>query len=200
MNVSRPLIFILLVYSLFIAIPAVAQQQISGSQSGTLGPGTYLVMGAIQVAANQTLTIMPDTEFLHAGNYTWSIYGKLIAQGTETDSIRFVRQNPTTTNRWGGIRFQTTATYGLFDYCVIDNCQNNGIYTNDVNITVRNSIISNCNASIGGGIYANSANLTVENCVIFNNIAGNGGGISLYNCMEVVIRNCIIAQNKSTST
>lgn len=190
----------LIVFSLIVTIPALAQQQISGTLTGTLGPGSYLVTGNIQVAANQTLTIVSDTEFLHSGNYSWTIYGTLIAQGTETDSIRFIRQNPISTNRWGGIRFQTTATYGLFDYCVIDNCQNNGIYTNDANIIVRNSRISNCNATIGGGIYANSANLTVENCVIFNNIAGNGGGISLYNCMEVVIRNCIIAQNTSTST
>jgi hypothetical protein len=200
MNISKPLIFILLVCSLFTTIPAVAQQQISGSQSGTLGPGTYIVIGNIQVPANQTLTILPNTEFLHSGYYTWTIYGKLIAQGTEMDSIRFVRQNPTTANRWGGIRFNTTASYGIFEYCTIDNCQNNGIYTNDVNITVRNSRISNCTASTGGGIYAYSANLTVENCVIFNNVAGNGGGVSLYNCTEVVIRNCIIAQNKSTST
>ena len=204
MNELKILILVLLVISLAGTIPALAQQQISGAQSGTLGPGSYQVTGSIQVAANQTLTILPGTEFLHSGNYSWTINGKLIAQGTKTDSIRFVRQNPTSTNRWGGIRFQTTATYGLIEYCIIDNCQNNGIYTNGVNISVKNSRISNCTAQTdGGGIYAYSSNLTVENCAIVNNTAANyndGGGIYLNSCSEVVIRNCIIAHNSATGT
>ena len=204
MNVFKPLLLILLVSVLMLAIPALAQQPISGAQSGTLGPGSYLVTGPIQVPVNQTLTIMPGTDLLHAGNYVWNIYGKLIAEGTVTDSIRFIRQNPIATHRWGGIRFQTSATYSTFKYCTIDNCQSNGIYSNKVNIGVAHTRISNCTSSTdGAGIYAYSTTLTVENCVIVNNTASNykdGGGILLNSCTEVMIRHSIIAYNKSTGT
>jgi hypothetical protein len=204
MNTLKFSLLMLIVFSLTVSIPALAQQQISGTQTGTLGPGSYLVTGSIQVPVNQTLTILPGTEFLHNGNHIWTISGKLMAQGTETDSIRFVRQNPIVTQRWGGIRFQTSASYSIIKYCIIDNCQNTGIYTNGVNISVMNSRISNCTAQTdGGGIHAYSANLTVENCVIVNNTAANyndGGGIYLNSCTEVMIRNSIIAHNKATGT
>jgi len=146
-------LFMFVMFSLTLSIPALAQQQISGTQTGTLGPGSYLVTGSINVPVNQTLTILPGTEFLHNGYHTWTINGKLIAQGTEIDSIRFVRQNPILSHRWGGIRFQSSASLSTFEYCVIDNCQSSGIYTIYANLTISNSRISNCTAvAHGAGI------------------------------------------------
>lgn len=191
------------------------QPQISGPQSGTLGPGTYIVVGDIQVQAGNTLTILPGTTFLHNGPWSWNIYGQLNAEGTETDSIYFVRQNPIPDHRWRSIRFQSGASdASTLDYCVIDNCnipsgapysmKGGGIYTNGVDITVNNTRISNCDAYWdGGGIYANSANITVDHCLIVDNTAtsgANGGGIYLNNCAEAYITYNVIARNSATGT
>ncbi|TKJ40123.1 hypothetical protein CEE37_10330 [candidate division LCP-89 bacterium B3_LCP] len=193
-----------------------AQTTISGVQSGTLGPGQYLVVGEVTVGGQDTLTIMPGTEFLHNGNHQWKIYGLFIAEGMENDSISFVRQNPVENHRWGGLRFQSGASANsTIDYVIIDNCKNEfnfnydlggGIYTDGVPITVTNSRISECdNYWGGGGVYASSANIIIENCIIVDCEAfddgdegGNGGGIYLYNCGDAQILNNIIARNIAT--
>ena len=102
---------ILVIVALYLFVgSAFAQEQISGPQSGILGPGTYLVVGDIQVERTATLEIVPGTEFLHNGNWTWEISGQLNAAGVEGDSILFVRQNPIDNHRWGGIRFLAGAS------------------------------------------------------------------------------------------
>ena len=95
---------LVLILLLIITIPwtLAAQTQISGPQSGTLGPGTYIVTGNITVNAGQTLTIAPGTTFLHNGYWYWKIYGTLHAVGTVADSIRWLRQNPVPAHRWAG--------------------------------------------------------------------------------------------------
>ena len=196
--------------------PALAQVQISGPQSGTLGPDEYLVIGDIRVLPGETLTISPGTTFYHNGNWVWEISGQLNAEGVEGDSIYFVRQDPIDDHRWKGIRFQAGASdASTIDYCVIDHCYVNsgylppylyggGIYTNAVNITVRNSRISNCKAFWdGGGIYANNADILVDHCLISGNEAisgANGGGILLYGCPASTIQHSVIAGNKATGT
>ncbi|TKJ40816.1 hypothetical protein CEE37_07580 [candidate division LCP-89 bacterium B3_LCP] len=191
-----------------------AQTQISGPQSGTLGPGTYEVIGDIQVLNGTTLNIIPRTTFEHSGNYTWEITGQLNAEGAEGDSIYFIRQNPIEDHRWGGIRFFYGATnFSTIDYCVIDHCYHDwtvflnvgaGLYVEAVDLTVSNSRISNClNVWDGGGIYAFAANIVIENCLITGNSTEgevNAGGIFLMNSDGAIVRNCVIADNTSAST
>ncbi|MBU1652142.1 right-handed parallel beta-helix repeat-containing protein [bacterium] len=192
-----------------------AQEQISGPQSGTLGPGTYLVVGDIQVQAGQTLVVEPGTTFLHNGPWSWYVYGQLNADGTEADSIYFVRQNPVPEHRWRSIRFETGASAAsTLDYCAIDNCnipsgspismKGGGVYINGVAMTVSNCRISNCDAYWdGGGIYAQNANVIITNNLIVDNAAtsgANGGGIVVYNCTEAMITYNEIARNSATGT
>ena len=192
-----------------------AQLQISGPQSGTLGPGDYIVIGDISVQSGQTLTIEPGTNFLHNGGWAWNIYGQLNAEGTETDSIYFVRQSEVPNYRWKSIRFQSGASdASTLDYCVIDNCnipsgspytmRGGGIYSNGCAVTITNTRISNCDAYWdGGGIYAAGASITVDHCLIVDNEAimgANGGGIFIYNCPGAQITYNVIARNASTGT
>lgn len=191
-------------------ILVLAQTNISGDLSGSLGPGDYLVVGDCNVLAADSLTIVPGTTFLFSGHYAFNIYGKLIAEGTETDSIKFIRQSPLEDHRWGGIRFYSTASAAsLLDYCVIDNCKNSGtvkgggLYIEGIGIPVMNTRISNCyTEEEGAGIYAeNSSSLTIAHCRIVNNRAenySNGGGIQLRNSVNVSILNSIIAYNIAT--
>ena len=197
--------------SIIIILPGFGQQQISGPQSGILAPGIYIVVGDITIDFSENLTIEAGAEFRHDGYYSWTIYGQLIAQGTETDSIRFIRHSPIANNNWGGIRFQVnTSNSSILDYCVIDHCINTapvkggGIFIDRVSVIIKNSRISNCSAGDdGGGIYATNANITVDHCLISDNIADNfssGGGIYLYGCNEVYISDCIFTRNIATGT
>jgi hypothetical protein len=190
-------------------------QEISGPQSGILGPGTYTVIGDISVRNGETLEIVPGTEFLHNGNHTWTIQGLLTAQGTVGDSIKFVRQNPIEQHRWGGLRFQSSASPDcILDYCVIDQVHipssqpnsyhGGGIYINGVDLTISNTRVSNCSAQgDGGGIYAYIAAVTIDHCLIVENeeYAYNaGGGIALDECDGALVTHCIIAHNSSNGT
>ncbi|TKJ41223.1 hypothetical protein CEE37_06040 [candidate division LCP-89 bacterium B3_LCP] len=191
-----------------------AQPIISGQQSGTLGPETYIVNGDIQVLSGQTLTIMPGTVFLHNGNHTWEISGQLNAEGTETDSIKFVRQDPIDEHRWGGIRFLSgSSDQSSIDYCVIDHCFHDifpfgnygaGIFIDGIYLEISNSRISNClNNWEGAGIYAYNATVITSHCLIVDNSTegeSNGGGIYLFNCPQGVIEYSVIARNAATGT
>ncbi len=186
--------------------------QLSGPQSGTLGPGSYTVVGNISVDAGNTLTILPGTEFLHQGSFYWNIYGQLIAEGTERDSIIFKRYLPNQNFRWRGLRFHEDSTpTNSLDYCVIEHCWNGsspinvhggGIRSNGADITIRNSRISNCTSFFdGGGIWAINANIIVDHCTIVDNYAselGNGGGINLEYCPTAQITNSLFVRNSTT--
>lgn len=177
-------------------------QNISGPLSGTLGPGTYNVVGNCQVLAGNTLVILPGTTLLHTGHYEWAITGLLLAQGTSDSLITFARQLPDTNHYWAGLRFNAaTAGGSLLDHCVIEYCDNyyrtgGGIYCNNAAVTIANSAISNCVAALGGGLYATYSGIVVEDCDIFDNLAadtpasddGSGGGIYLDHSNTAQIR------------
>lgn len=211
----KPLFALVLLSVILSGIQAFGQEQISGPLSGTLGPGTYLVVGDIRVLPATTLTIMPGTELMHNGHWYWYIYGQLNAEGAEEDSIYFIRQQPIEEHRWGGIRFLLGASSAsTVDYCVIDNAvipsgspsslKGGGMFSDGVSLTVSNTRISNCDAYWhGGGIYAQYANIVIDHCLIVDNeatLGANGGGIYLYNCSEAAVSYCVIARNSATGT
>jgi len=208
-------VIMILFLCLIMASLGLAQEQISGPQSGTLGPGTYIVIGDIEVSVGETLTIAPGTTFLHNGPWSWNIYGQLNAEGTEQDSIYFVRQNPVNENRWRSIRFQAGASAAsTLDYCVIDNCnipsgsssslKGGGVFIDGVPMTISHCRISNCDAYWdGGGIYAQNASVTItENLIVGNNATSgaNGGGVVVSTCTGAVITYNEISYNSATGT
>ena len=189
---------------------ASAQPTIQGVQEGTLGPGTYIVVGNITVSHNTTLTIQPGTTFLHAGHYKWAISGTLTAIGAADNLIIFKRQYENETCKWGGIKFISSSASGsVLNHCVIEYCTNSvspdyyggGLYASSSSPTILNTRISNCYASYGGGVYAhgNSA-ILLDGCTVMNNTSGNGGGVYLFSCNGAQIKNSIVAKNISTST
>ncbi|TKJ42559.1 hypothetical protein CEE37_02400 [candidate division LCP-89 bacterium B3_LCP] len=189
---------------------AFAQTPLSGSLSGTIGPDVFLVEGDCDILQGETLTIAPGTTFLFSGHYYWKIYGTLIAQGTETDSIVFTRQNPTQGHRWGGLRFMSGAPAGsIIEYCLIDNCMNyewlnnqgGGIYSDGVSFNVSHTTIQYCEASDGGGFYSvNGAQVVFDQCSILHNTASSGGGLYYSTTSRGEIRNSVIMWNTSTGT
>ena len=177
-------------------------QNLSGNLSGTLGPGTYNVVGNCMVQSGVTLTIQPGTTFQFNGNYNWTIYGQIDAVGTETQPIAFMSQGAS----WGGLKFNPGAsTNTVLEYCTIENgyaSSGGGMYIANGGITLRNCEITNCQATSGGGIFAQSgtAALVIDGCYIANNTAGNGGGMYFNVCNGSVVKNSEIAYNSSTNT
>ncbi len=182
-----------------------SQQPISGPQSGTLGPGTYEVVGNITVENGKTLAIEPGTKFEHNGNYAWAISGEVKAVGTLGEEIHFVSKG---SSNWGGIQFlEGSSDQSIFDHCIIDKCERpwgkagGGINVNGASITVQNSTISNCDAMYGGGINATNCSIIVNNCIFKNNIGDKGGcAINLCDCDNATVENCVMYGNSSNTT
>lgn len=179
-----------------------AQQQISGSQSGTLGPGEYSVTGNITVGSGKTLTIKPGTKFFHNGGYNWNISGTLMAQGSAEDSIYFTRKGSTT---WNGISFTSGAPAAILDYCVVEYIKGNSsaIFSNaSKGLTVSHSRVSNCvNGNYGGTIKGHKTVLLVDHCLINNNKTighPKGNGVCVDRCTDAKILNTVFANNSNT--
>jgi len=196
--------------AIFIFVSTVyAQTEISGPQVGTLGPGVYHVVGEISVASGTSLTIAPGTTFLHKGNYKWLISGEFKAVGTMADSIRFLRQQPIASHRWGGLHFISGAPLAELDFCVVDNCYlpysdvffaSINAYNGAIGFSLKNCKITNAEMGVyGGGVYAKNASVTIDGCLISDNYANNhsrGAGVYLDGCNDAQILNSEISRNE----
>ncbi|MCK5134104.1 MAG: right-handed parallel beta-helix repeat-containing protein [Candidatus Sabulitectum sp.] len=198
-----------LITVLILVSPIYAQTEISGPQSGTLGPGTYHVVGEISVASGTSLTIAPGTTFLHKGNFKWLISGEFEAMGTMADSICFLRQQPIASHRWGGLHFISGAPVAELGFCVVDNCllpyssiffASINAYNGAMGFSLTNCKITNAEMGVyGGGVYAKNASVTIDGCLISDNYANNhsrGTGVYLDGCNDAEILNSEISRNE----
>jgi hypothetical protein len=194
---------------------ALAQPQLSGHLSGNLGPGTYLVVGNIDVPAGQSLTVAPGTTFLHNGYWFWRIYGTLHAVGTAADSIQWLREQALPEHRWAGLRFQTGApSNSLLSYCVVEygyvpttapsTDMGGCIFSEGVPLTISHSRVSYGYAWWGGGGICGH---NVDGMIITQNLicdnsdySWKGGGILLDGCTNSTISYNVICRNASTGT
>ncbi len=197
----KSLFSIVLLCMVTVHVPVFAQQQISGSQSGTLGPGEYTVSGNITVGSGNTLTIKPGTKFFHSGGYSWSISGTLMAQGSADDSIYFTRKGSTT---WKGISFTSNAPAAILDYCVVEYINgSSAIFSNaSKGLTISHSRVSNCvNGNYGGTIKGYKTALLVDHCLINNNKTighPKGNGVCVDRCTDAKILNTVFVNNSNT--
>ncbi|MFH1010899.1 MAG: right-handed parallel beta-helix repeat-containing protein [bacterium] len=154
--------------------------QLSGPLSGTLGPGTYHVIDTISVESTDTLQLMPGTTFTFDGGYPFQIYGTLLAEGTESDSIIFTTEQ-SDMNRWRGLRFEGAGSSGSrLGYCLIE----------------RGYAIGASQGYRGGGICCwNYSSPTFTNCTIRDNWASDGGGVSCYYSSSPEFMDCTISAN-----
>ena len=95
---------------LFFTVSGIAQTNIPpGNVNGTwrLTSSPYHINGEITVPNDSTLTIEPGVEVVFMGHYKFNVQGRLLAVGTQEDSIRFTADDKST--GWHGIRFVGTA-------------------------------------------------------------------------------------------
>jgi len=95
--------------------------------------GPYRVTGELTVPPGFGLTILPGTTVFFDPDAKMNIKGRLIAEGTKYELIRFTR-TPEAGGTWGGIQFVNTMQDNRISYAVIEYGQ-----TNDGMVGLENS-------------------------------------------------------------
>ncbi len=166
----------------------------AGNVSGTwnLAGSPYMILGNIIIPNGETLTIDPGCIILFQGHHALDVQGKLLAIGTEQDSIRFSVAdttgfaNPSNDNGgWKGIRFDETPEtndWSLFYFCRFDFCKN---------------ISESFWANLTGPIFIKYFSKTYfTNCHFTHNWAKYGGAYTITEAFSI-IENCKFDYNKS---
>jgi len=154
-----------------------SQTQIdAGSVSGTWSAenSPYQVNGDIDIPAGSTLTIEPGTDVHFTGEYQFDVYGQLIAEGTEVDSIFFHSDSmgytssfPYRAGFWYGITFHSTDSNGqaqsALDYCKVSYAYERWL----------DEASSEMNRRFGGGLIMYESSVLISNTLV-EECAGNG--------------------------
>ncbi len=182
-----------------LTIPIIAIQ-VSGNQSGTWTSenNPYEVVGEITVPANQTLTVESGVNVIINGAYEITVEGIIAVNGTETDSVRFEREE-NVTDFWGGIRLESEGTgfHNTFNYCFIEGAEN-AIHSINSPVQVYNSRLTNNETAID--LFAIGAT-TPANVHIAGNLIEYSvmSGIELTENSNVLIENNEISYNGTGS-
>lgn len=167
---------------------------LSGSLSGRLYSGhNYHVISLISISSADTLIIEPGTTITFMGHYELIVYGTLLSEGTETDSIVFTSGFiPQNANDWDRIQFNGSASsnskisYSRISYAYYGiDCLSNS------STQISNNNIFNNYAS--GIFIAGFCSPTIVN----NKICDNGGsGINCRDHSSPIISNNSITNNQ----
>ena len=180
-----------------------------GLLSGVLSPGAYSVIGEIWVNSGDSLRLLPGTTICFNGPYPFRIYGTLLAEGMEGDSIAFTTEQ-SGSNRWRGLRFEEPNSSGSrLAYCLVekgyatgsspDNC-GGGVFCDNSSPTFTNCTVSGNSASLyGGGVSCNHySSPTFTNCTVSGNWAGGGGGgVYCTDNSSPTFSNCTLSGNST---
>jgi parallel beta-helix repeat protein/predicted outer membrane repeat protein len=205
-------VFIFVMLLLFASV-IYSQTVVTGNQSGVWATSgsPYLVTGDVTVAHGETLTIEAGVVVRFQGHFKLTVNGKLIAQGTEADTIYFTTNDPST--GWHGIRLDETEGVSEFHYCRIEYGKTSGSdfpeqHGGGIMMNLSDAVIDHClftnneataeDNGMGGAIYAlnPTAETQITNCTFTNNHAyGEGGAIKLSGDTGLTIENCRFSNN-----
>ncbi|MDD4310819.1 MAG: right-handed parallel beta-helix repeat-containing protein, partial [Candidatus Cloacimonetes bacterium] len=159
---------------------------VSGSQSGTWTPenNPYQVVGSITVPSGSNLDIQPGVLVHIMGNYQITIAGTMHANGTPTDSIRFVNMQANPTALWTGLRFENTTVLSQLSYVYLEYATY-GIRCMNAPLNISHNRINHCEK--GMELYAIGA--ATPNHVLVE-----------YNIIENCIQNGILITQQSAAT
>ncbi|MCD4820428.1 MAG: hypothetical protein K8S23_17245 [Candidatus Cloacimonetes bacterium] len=180
---------------------------VSGDVSGIWNHSNICVDADISVSEENSLQIIPvsgGTNIIFSGHYQFSISGQLLAEGTESDNINFLADNPTT--GWKGLRFYNLSTdSSLVSYCNIQNGNATGsgydgygggiFLTYSSELRIEHCTIENNSAIDGAGIYIEGSMPVMKNLKVRNNTASNNGGGIFCNYSSLTISYCEITNN-----
>ena len=184
------IIFLLIVFSTGLLL---AQTNVEGDVSGTwiTANSPYNVIGDLEVPNGQTLTIEPGVSVEFMDYYSFTIYGKLVAIGTENDSILFTSGQMTPNpDDWEYIKFEDSSDdNSIISYAKIEYA-NYGIWCDSSSPSISNNTISN--NYYYGILCKYSSSPSISNNTISNN---NYYGISCSYYSSPSISNNTISNN-----
>ena len=168
----------------------------------------YLIKGDTRIPEGATLTIGPGVDVLFDADASFTVEGALIANGTETDSIRFIAG---TSDVWKGMLI-TGAGRGVFAYTRISDGYTRTSGSNpggngggigasssaDTTLTMTNCVICRNRAEYSGGGIACGGRTRLTQCRISDNHCGHrGGGIISSAAAGAVFEDCMVQWNTS---
>lgn len=112
---------------------------VSGNVSGVWqGTNTYQVTGHLVVPLNQTLSLAAGAVVRFLGNYSLTVYGTLLANGTAANPITISSANSNSQNAdWQGIFVDAGAELEM-RYCLVEKCTT-GVFIDHVQAIIENS-------------------------------------------------------------
>ncbi|MBU0519830.1 right-handed parallel beta-helix repeat-containing protein [bacterium] len=177
---NRKLSFIIITV-LAITTPGYTQTTIPGGDvSGTWNAAgsPYLIEDLINIPTIDTLIIEPGVDVIFQGQYMFEVRGSLIAEGSESDSIRITAAD--TSSGWKGLRLYHSRAC-ILTYCIVE-------YGNSFGIGIQH---------IGGGLYSDSSDPIISNCRFTRNRAETGGAMAFMWYSQPIITNTLIDNNWS---
>jgi N-acetylneuraminic acid mutarotase len=194
--------------------PAPVSNIEAGYVSGTwtLYGSPYYVNGEITIPNDSTLIVEPGVEVIFTGHYNFFVKGRLLAIGTEQDSIMFTAADPDT--GWQGIRLFDIVSSNdstIFEYCSFQYGKNgNGgaIYSRTDKLRIshcffRNNVSLDIHpfAGTGGAIYIADSKPIIEYSEFCSNKAEfNGSALYILNSSDAIIRNNHFHHNLISAT
>jgi predicted outer membrane repeat protein len=193
-----------------IAETAQAERLVSGEVTGlwTREASPYTLTGPTNVPDHAELVIEPGVRVRSRQGDALIIYGRLIAEGTEEDSIIFVPVG--WLPFWGGVRFFDADSGSRLSYCVFrqgqrlhgsqgDTLRSGGnmlLWHSDVTIN-HSSFLDGEAAFSGGGLAIIGGASTISNCLFQNNTGYVAGGVSCLDSCQTTFDNCDFRANSA---
>jgi len=197
MKSKRNIIILLTFFSLNLFAQKNSQSYHLVVSDTTWSSDTVKLAKDVVVEEFATLTINPGVFIEFQGNYSITVYGKINALGTETDSICFTinditgfADTATYDGGWGSIKlFDNEIDTSFFSYCKFS-------YGKAVEI---NTPLFEGNQNLkGGAIYLNEYHgLSVSKCTFAHNYATlKGGGVFISHCANLILSENTFNNNK----
>ena len=172
------------------------------SSNETWSSGIHIITGTVTVLDGITLTISPNSEVKFNSGTGLSIYGILIADGSDDNRIHFTsNQIIPAPGDFGSIGFSGADPGCLMDYCEIEyggsSYGNIYVHASGSNVTVSNTTIRH---SEYAGVYINDQNASpstpyFDNCTFYSN--ATYGLASAPHLSYVALNDCSFENNGS---
>jgi hypothetical protein len=191
---------------------------VSGTWTKAFSP--YHINGEITIPNDSTLTIEPGVKVVFTGHYKFNVQGRLLAIGTEADTIVFTINDTTGFHNfnfdgaWGGIELRDIASSNdssIIEYCIFQygKTGNGGAIhcrlVDKLRIShclFRNNVCFEANpfGGAGGAIYIAHGKPVIEYCEFYSNIAEFIGSALYIVYSDAIIRNNHFHHNLNSAT
>ena len=155
----------------------------------TLVDNPFVVSKDVRIYPNATLTIEPGVEVKFGENFSITVSGKLIADGTSKAITFTSNREDALPGDWNSIVFNGTQMSTLRN-CFIA-YGDNGILVENGNVDIENSRITHC---LQSGINVTNSIVTMKNNTIIENVAN---GIGITGSGQVNVQENVIIDNEN---